>query len=53
MRFLTDEKGQGMTEYILLVFLIALLAYAMVKTFGDTVKNAFNSGARKVRNAAR
>jgi len=53
MRFLTEEKAQGMTEYILLVFLIALLAYAMVKVFGDTVKNAFNSGARKLRNAAR
>jgi len=42
-----------MTEYILLVFLIALLAYAMVQVFGKTVKNAFNSGAVKLRNAAR
>ncbi len=53
MNFLREENGQGMTEYILLVFLIALLAYAIVKVFGSTVKNAFNSGAKKLRNAAR
>jgi len=53
MDFLRDERGQGMTEYILLVFLIALLAYAMVQVFGNTVKNAFNKGAGKLRNAAR
>lgn len=51
--FLKDERGQGMTEYILLVFLIAILAYVAVQFFGGTVKNAFNNAAGRVKNAAR
>ncbi len=51
--FLKDERGQGMTEYILLVFLIAILAYVAVQFFGGTVKNAFNNAATKVKNAAK
>ncbi len=51
--FLRDERGQGMTEYILLVFLIAILAYVAVQFFGGTIKNAFNSAAKRVKSAAR
>jgi len=50
-RFLNDESAQGMTEYVLLVFLIALLAYVAVKTFGTQVKTKFTEATRKLRAA--
>lgn len=52
-QFLNDERAQGMTEYVLLVFLIALLAYVAVRTFGGTVKNSFNDASKKLKDAAK
>jgi len=46
--FLRDEKGQGMTEYVLIVFLIALIAYVAVKEFGKTVSGRFIGAGNKV-----
>ncbi len=46
-KFYRDEEGQGMTEYILIVLLIAIVAIAAFKYFGKsvgtTVKNAANT----------
>jgi pilus assembly protein Flp/PilA len=46
-KFLRDEEGQGMTEYILIVLLIAIVAIAAFKYFGKkvgtTVKDAANT----------
>jgi Flp pilus assembly pilin Flp len=41
-------EGQGMVEYILIVGLIALLAYAAVNTLGTNVSEGFNKAATKV-----
>ena len=33
------QRGQGMTEYIIIVALIAVAAIAVYQFFGDTVRN--------------
>ena len=38
-RFGTRQRGQGMTEYIIIVALIAIAAITVVAFFGDTVRN--------------
>jgi pilus assembly protein Flp/PilA len=35
------QRGQGMTEYIIIVALVAVAAIAMVGFFGDTVRAQF------------
>ena len=41
-RFRRKESGQGMTEYIIIVALIAVAAIAVVGIFGDVVvRNQF------------
>lgn len=52
-RFLKDERAQGMTEYVLVVFLIALLAFVAVQLFGGKVKNAFNKAGTKLDQATK
>lgn len=47
-RFLKDERAQGMTEYVLLVFLIAIFAYAAVQKFGKKVSTRFNDAEKKL-----
>ncbi len=39
MKFLKNERGQGMTEYIIIVALIAIAAIAAFSFFGKTVRN--------------
>jgi Flp pilus assembly pilin Flp len=43
-----DERGQGMTEYIILVALIAVAAIAAVKYFGSKTKEGFQNAAEAV-----
>jgi len=43
-RFRKDESGQGMTEYIIIVALIAIAAIGVVTIFGDNIRDLF-SGA--------
>ena len=38
-----DQRGQGMTEYIILVALIAIAAFVAVKKFGSSTTDAFDS----------
>ncbi|OQA91590.1 MAG: hypothetical protein BWY26_00795 [Elusimicrobia bacterium ADurb.Bin231] len=52
-RFFKEEKAQGMTEYVLLVFLIALLAYMGVQTFGGKVNQSFTRAGSKLDQAAK
>jgi len=40
-RFRRKESGQGMTEYIIIVALIAVAAIAVVGIFGDVIRNQF------------
>ena len=42
------RTGQGMTEYIVLVGLIAILLIAAVTQFKNALGNAFNNAASKV-----
>ena len=47
-KILKRKKGQGMTEYILIIALIAILVIAGVKFFGRTVKDGFEIGRAHV-----
>lgn len=47
-RFINDESGQGMTEYILIVVLIAVAAIAVVKLFGNKIKELFQKSTDKI-----
>jgi len=38
-RFRTGQRGQGMTEYIIIVALIAIASITVVSFFGGTVRN--------------
>ncbi|MCP4481808.1 MAG: Flp family type IVb pilin [bacterium] len=40
---LRRKKGQGMTEYILIVALIALVAVASIQLFGEKIKERFST----------
>ena len=42
------QSGQGLTEYIILVGLIALLVYGLVKTFGNDVGDQFQEMSQKI-----
>ena len=46
-----NQAGQGMTEYILIVALIAVVVIGAVKLFGHKVDNGFKDAADKVGNA--
>ena len=42
---LRDESGQGMTEYIIIVALIAIAAIGVITVFGDNVRRLFGASA--------
>ena len=42
------ERAQGMTEYIIIVALIALVAVAGVKIFGSKIANLFQNKATQI-----
>jgi Flp pilus assembly pilin Flp len=42
-KMILKKKGQGMTEYILIVALIALVAVASIQLFGDKISARFKS----------
>ncbi|MDA3863254.1 MAG: hypothetical protein PF689_05225 [Deltaproteobacteria bacterium] len=44
-RLRRDTKGQGMTEYIIIVALIAIAAIGVVTLFGDNIRKLFGSSA--------
>lgn len=45
---LRKQKGQGMTEYIIIVALIAVAAIAVTQLFGATVRNQMAGIAQEV-----
>ena len=47
-KLLKGKKGQGMTEYILIIALIAILVLGAVKMFGGKIKAGFNKASDKV-----
>ena len=40
-RIRRDRRGQGMTEYIIIVALIAIAAIGVVTIFGDNIRDLF------------
>jgi len=47
-RFWDDEDAQGMTEYIIIVALIAIAAIAVVTLFGDKIRELFKGSTEKL-----
>jgi Flp pilus assembly pilin Flp len=50
MKLRKKQSGQGMTEYILIVALIAVAVIVAVKLFGTNVTNGFNNAAGQISN---
>ena len=44
------QSGQGMTEYILIVALIAILSITVVTIFGNQIRALFGGSAEKLTN---
>lgn len=42
-KFFSRESGQGMTEYIIIVALIAIAAIGVVTVFGDNIRALFGA----------
>jgi pilus assembly protein Flp/PilA len=42
-RFWNDESGQGLVEYALILFLIAIVVIAALTTLGLKTKNVLNN----------
>ena len=42
------RKGQGMTEYIIIVAVIAVLSIAIVTQFGDTIRMWFSASSDRM-----
>lgn len=45
---LKDNKGQGMTEYIIIAILIAIVVLIAVKSLGTSVKSKFSQAQASV-----
>jgi len=42
-KMMKDQQGQGMTEYIIIVALIAIAAIGVVTLFGDNIRKMFGA----------
>ena len=47
-RLFRDEEGQGMTEYIIIVAIIAIAGIAIFTLFGDQIRNVVNAMGEKL-----
>jgi Flp pilus assembly pilin Flp len=43
-----NEDGQGLTEYLILLFLISIICIATAKTLGETVKTKLQTARRHI-----
>jgi len=50
-KFWKDEEAQGMTEYILIVALVAVAAIVVVKLFGKQIIALFTDSTKKIADA--
>ncbi len=50
-RLWQEEEGQDLTEYALLLVLIALVAIVAMKSFGSAVSNTFSNAASNLNTA--
>ncbi len=47
---LSDESGQGLLEYALIIAFVALVAVGVMTTFGTKTVNSLNNSAAEVPN---
>ncbi|HEY6130136.1 MAG TPA: Flp family type IVb pilin [Candidatus Acidoferrum sp.] len=52
IRLWKEEEGQDLTEYALLLVLIALAAVTVMGTLGKAINNVFSTGASDLTSAA-
>jgi Flp pilus assembly pilin Flp len=50
-RLWREDKGQDLTEYALLLVLVALVAIATMQTLGNTISNVFANAASNLTSA--
>lgn len=48
MGLIKDEAGQGMTEYGLIIALIAVVAIGIITTMGGQISNIFTNASTKI-----
>lgn len=48
MKYLKNEIGQGLTEYMILVMLVAIVCIGVTKQLGDKVKNRIDYAKSKI-----
>ena len=44
----SDERGQGMAEYIIIVILIAIIVLVAIRLFGHSVFNQFTNAKKEI-----
>jgi len=47
-RWYKDDSGQALSEYGLIIALIAVVAIAVVAAFGQKIKNAFSTASNQL-----
>jgi pilus assembly protein Flp/PilA len=47
-KFLKDESGQGMVEYILIIALVAAVLVGLFKLFGNQLYKLFDDATKKI-----
>ncbi|MBU0951413.1 MAG: Flp family type IVb pilin [Elusimicrobia bacterium] len=47
-KFVREEEAQGMTEYILIIGLIAVICVVSIKLFGTQIKNLITTSKDKL-----
>ena len=50
-RFRTDESGQGLVEYVLIIALIAIGLTAIMLVFRNSIGDTFNNVSQELNNA--
>jgi len=50
-RLLLDEDGQTMTEYILIIALVAIAVFAVLRIFGGKIAALFRRASSKLQEA--
>lgn len=50
VRFLSEEVGQGMTEYALIISIVALAVFITVKVMGEEISNLLNRAVDALNN---
>jgi Flp pilus assembly pilin Flp len=51
-KMMKKQAGQGMTEYIIIVALIAISAIGVVSIFGDNIRKIFGASVNALANSA-